>query len=100
MEATPILIVNSKLLRRVLFDLRLDEYSDDHEILMQVKSNLLLFPNNCSRQICVDIKGDFGRYLTVKQLQRLYRLVSIIEEQPLAFQIDSAKWINIKGFVI
>lgn len=93
------IIVNSLTLCVLLADFL--EWNNVEYVPVMVSKNGDLQFSYFERTLNVETQGSWGIEVSTRQIERLAKLLSCIEEQPITilFQ-DSNGWINISGIVL
>jgi hypothetical protein len=93
-------IVSAKQFRNVIHDLNPENYDKYDDVFIIGEGKKVFFKDLPDRQLDVEMRGPaFRSMLTGKQLRRFYRILGILEDQPLTITIDGNSWINFHAVI-
>lgn len=95
-----IFIVSSKQFRNVIHDLNPENYEKYDDIFLVGEGNKVFFEDMPERKLDVEIRNaPFKSRISGKQLRKFYRILGIIDDQPLTIFVDGNSWINFQAVV-
>jgi hypothetical protein len=98
---TPRFIVSSKAMRKLIHELNPESFDKYDDINMIGEDNRLYFGENEDYKLSIEAKENFKARLSPKQLRRFYRILSLLEDQPITVSIDdkNSNWINFNAVI-
>lgn len=93
-------IVSAKQFRNVIHNLNPENYEKHNDIYFKGEGNKVFFEDLPDNKLDVEIRNpNFRLRLTGKQLRKFYRILGLLEDQPLTITIDGNSWINFYAVV-
>lgn len=100
MKETTKFIVSSRQFRNVIHQLNPEEYEKYDDIFFIGEGNKVFFENLPDKKLDVEIRNTpFRSRVSGRQLRKFYRILGILEDQPLTITIDGNNWINFHAVV-
>lgn len=100
MEKVIKFIVSSKQFREVIHQLNPEAYDKYDDIFFVGESNKVFFENLPEKKLDVEIRNTpFRSIVRGNQLRKFYRILGILEDQPITITIDGNNWINFHAVV-
>jgi hypothetical protein len=89
-------IVSSAALMKTLWNLELEQWPDHRELIIKISDDKVKIHN---KSLDVYVKGEQLIEIEVRKLNRLYRFLRVIEDQPIVIHFNGND-IHISQFVI
>jgi hypothetical protein len=95
-------IVSSTQMRNAIHKLNVEDYclTDEISVLCTKGKLVLVNPEKEDVVLCIETKSDFDMKLSIKQFRTLYRILGLIEDQPIVLGVDNDGYLDISQFVL
>lgn len=93
-------IVSAEQFRKVIHDLNPDAFDKYDDIYLVAHGGYVFFESLPDSKLSVEIRQpSFRVRLSPKQLRKFYRVLGILEDQPITIAVDSNNWINFNAVI-